>query len=236
MTVRRIFCEGPDDQAALRELIKRGFQREIKSPKLSQRGTLFVRDGTDEVELTVAGDRERVLSLARDTILENGSPSNPVTLFGVSFDPDGHRETEWREWIERAYQAWKPVRQGEGWLLTGPFGPVELIPLPWHTALRPHVSLEDSQNIERVAGLILSTVHPRLAGLIDKWLEEARAAGRTPDWKMSARFWNGLAHPATSGAGFFDKIFGQDPELRDEVRRALDGSLLWRGLERLCPV
>lgn len=234
MSVRRIFCEGPDDQAALRELIKRGFQREIKPSPLSERGTLFVREGSEDVELTVARDRERVLLLARDTVLGSGSPSNPVTLFGVSFDPDGHSEIEWRGWIENRFREWKPVRQGEGWLLTGPFGAVELVPLPWYTAVRPHASLEDSQNIERVAGRILSTVHPRLAGLIDKWLEEARAADRTPDWKMSARFWNGLVHPATSGAGFFDKIFGQDPELRDEVRKAFDGTLLWRGLERLC--
>ena len=236
MSVRRIFCEGPDDQAALRELIKRGFQREIKPPKLSERGNSFVRNGADEIELTVAGDRERVLSRARDTILDNGSPSNPVTLFGVSFDPDGHSEIEWRQWIENGFRKWEPVRHDEGWFLTGPFGAVELVPLPWHTAARPHPSLEDNQNIERVAGQILSTVHPRLAGLIDQWLEEAGAAGRTPEWKMSARFWNGLVHPATSGAGFFDKVFGQDPELRDEVRKALDGTLLWRGLERLCSV
>lgn len=144
MSVRRIFCEGPDDHSALRELIKRGFQREIKPSKLAQRGTSFVRAGAEDVELTVAGDRERVLSAARDAVLKNGSPSNPVTLFGVSFNPDGDPEATWRAWIERAFQEWKPVRHSDGWRLAGPFRAVELVPLPWHTETRPHASLEDT--------------------------------------------------------------------------------------------
>ncbi|MFL5349814.1 MAG: hypothetical protein ACJ8AT_33980 [Hyalangium sp.] len=234
MSARRIFCEGPDDQAALRELISRLFQRKIEQSKLAGRGTRFTREGAEDVELTVAGDRERVLSVSRDVVLSNGSPSNPVTLFGVSFDPDSQGEFAWREWIMRGFREWNPVPESDGWRLTGPFGDVQLVPLPWHTHASPHAALQDNQNIERLVGHILSSAHPTLAKLIDKWLGEARDAGRTPDWKMSARFWNGLVHPATSGAGFFDKIFGQDPELRAEVRNVLQGTLLWRGLERLC--
>jgi len=69
--------------------------------------------------------------------------------------------------------------------------------------------------------------------LIDGWLGQAKEHGREPSWKMAARFWNGLIAADVSGPSFFDKAFGQDKDLRGAVDRVLEGSMMWRGLERI---
>lgn len=235
MTARRIFCEGPDDRSALRELISRGFTRKIAAlpGNTTIKGVRLTRAGAEDVELADAGSRDKVLMRARDVALESGSPSSPVRLVGLSFDPDSDDESTWRAWIERAFMSWNPQPQSGGWLLEGPFGPVELIPLPWSITSTAHASLPDKQSIERVTAQIVASVHPDLAVLVDRWLSEASSAGRVPSWKMSARFWNGLLAEDVSGPSFFDKVFGQEPTLRSALDQVLRGTLLWRGLQRL---
>ncbi len=239
MSTRRIFCAGPDDRSALRELIGRGgFSRTLRKPvPAEERGrTVFIKPGSEDLEITIAGDDDRVPPVALDVVFAHGSPSEPVHLFGLSFDPEERDETAWRRAIETTFREQNPIRipGADGYALTGPFGPVTLLPLPWWDPAKAHPELTEKQCLERIAGHALATVHPNLGELVDQWLPQAREAGRPPSWKMAARFWNGLVHADASGAGFFDKVFGQDHALGEGVRRALQGSMLWRGLEQLC--
>lgn len=242
MSARRIFCEGPDDRSALRELNTRGGFGRTKDRTVSRsstgpdRGDVFKKEGSEDLELTVAGDKERVFVRALDLAFESASPSDPLTMVGLSFDPDDEAEPRWRRRIENAFSAWAPVREtgGDGYILTGPFAPIVIVPLPWSMGAKPHAALPDKHCLERVAGHSLSTVHVPLAKLVDKWLAEARDHGRAPSWKMAARFWNGLVLAEVSGAAFFDKVFGQERSLGEACRNELAGSMLWRGLELLC--
>ncbi len=184
----------------------------------------------------MAGDKGRVLVRARDLAFESVSPSEPLTMLGLSFDPDDEDECQWRKRIESTFSAWSPVRAsgGDGYTLAGPFAPVTIVPLPWTTDSSSHPALPDRHCLERVADRSLSAVHRELATLVDKWLGEAHGHGRKLSWKMAARFWNGLVLDEVSGPGFFDKVFGQDWFLGEACRRELAGSMLWRGLELLC--
>jgi hypothetical protein len=197
---------------------------------------VFKKVVAEDLALTIAGDDDRVLSVARDVAFTAASPSSPVRLVGLSFDPDDYDEPRWRQWIESAFREQAPVRieGGDGYLLTGPFGPVTLVPLPWSITAIPHTGLPERQCLERVAGQSLSAVHAPLAGLVDKWLVEARDHGRVPSWKMAARLWNGLVLDGVSGAAFFDKVFGQERSFGESCRRELTGTMLWRGLMLLC--
>lgn len=92
-----ILCEGADDRAALREIVGRNFGFSKSSTAASRNETFALGDAT--LEFVVAGDKERVLRLASEALLAN-SPSHPVMRLGLSFDPNGHVETDWRRWIE----------------------------------------------------------------------------------------------------------------------------------------
>jgi hypothetical protein len=231
VTRRRILFEGPDDRSALRELLTRAFSagRRKVQPTSEKREELETPAG-DVVELVLAGSRDQVLLRAAD-LSTYGSPSDPVVRVGLSFDPNG--DPDWRAWIERGLAGRSPVRTMDGdWQLVGPGGPVLLVPLPW-TGGDLHYGLPDVQNLERVAVHALAQAHAAEHALVARWLGEARGSGRTPSWKAAVRLWNALLHPDVAGAGFFDKVFGQDRSLGGQVRADLAGTELWRGLTLL---
>lgn len=234
MSVRRIFCEGPDDLSALRAYVSLRYRLSAQPSAPTNQVVLVAGDGTVELTLVAAGTRQKVLSVARQLIALDDSPSRPLERVGLCFDPDDQEEPGWRSWIERTFGRDGFRRDERGWQVNGVVGPVEVLAMPWAIAEKTHAGLAERHNLERVAARILATTHPERAALVDRWLDDVVGARLPADWKVAMRLWNALVDPDTSGRAFFDRVFGQNHALRAELERVIEGSQLGVALARLC--
>lgn len=240
MTLRRILCEGPDDRAALRELLTRGFEMKVR-PRASSppdaRVELVPKAGGDLlVEIVVAGSDEKVLARAVEAE-QFGSPATPVEILGLCFDPNGRtQEEQWRAWIEAGLRPLNPQPVGDGWRVSGPLGAASVLPLPWQSPRAlPHYGLPDKHSLERIVIQALAEVHHDKHCAIADWtcrLSELKVDQRWV-WKSALRLWNALVHPDVSGAALFDQLCGQDHAVGGGVRAVLEGTPLWLGLSAI---
>ena len=216
-----LFCEGPEDLAALREVILRQFAFAKPVPSLPPPIPVLVGELRRErlvkadlsLDLIIAGDRERVGRLAAD-LASYDSPQDPIARIGLSFDPNGSNEPLWREWLEGSLQALRLSRAG--WVYAAqPEGrtALEVVPLPWSWPGPVVYGLGDSHCLERVAVDLLGEASPVHHQRLGRWIDELRAepGATAPTWKTAARLWNALALPDVAGAGFYAQVFGQNP-------------------------
>lgn len=246
MSRRRIFCEGVDDRAALRGLLRRGFGLQSRpgpasatESKPSQGAPMeFVpkQGGLPLVLLGVSGDRSKVLAQAVD-IAKFGSPSEPAHILGLSFDPNGDPQAAWRQWIVAGFRELNPREDGDGWRVDTPAGPTRVLPLPWESQRASlNYDLPDKQSLERIAVQALAEAYPDRHDAVGRWMAEVPRLG-VPErwrWKSALRLWNALVRPDTSAdASLLDQVFEQDHQVRDRVIELLKGTVLWRGLEAI---
>lgn len=234
MSSRRIFCEGPDDLSALREYIRQRYRLKPRSGGPANRVVLVDDEQDIELTIVVAGTRDKVVSEARQFTLVDGSPSTPVVSVGLCFDPDGQDELGWRGWIERAFASDGVVPGKDSWKVRGLAGDVELIPMPWEVAERVHEALDEKQVSERVAARILAATYPPRAALVERWLADVKTLDLEVNWKVAMRLWNALVDSDVSGRAFFDKVFGQNHDLRGELEQVMARSRVGLALARLC--
>ncbi len=243
MSVRRvaILCEGPQDLEALRELLCRSYlmvpRRAISAgPSGGERKALLdSRTGDLSLELVVGGGRPglhaRWVKFARDM-----SPSEPYSRIGVSFDPNGDAEQDWRRLVFE--EAW-----GDATIQKGPFGdysapvaalgtarPVDVVPLPWASESPLAYGLSDHQSLDRILAAAARQLHPEFDPCVEAYLQCAARNGRSPGWKEAAKSWEALLFPK---GGFAAQAFGQDPSLWSAAQSLLTATTMWSGLQRL---
>lgn len=238
MSLRRIFCEGPDDLPPLRALIIRdfGYARSpgVRSGVERQVSLNHAVNGHD-LQITVADDRNKALTRAVEAVLEYGSPSVPLDIVGLSFDPNGDDEAGWRRWLESGLARHKPTRIGDDYEVTKTTGNMaRFVPLPWHAEVPSQYGLAERSSLERLAVNACVRVHPDQHAAIERWMNELRGLGTAPNWKTAARLWNAAILPEVAGPSFFERVFSQEARLAAEMRAILVETPLWSALTRVC--
>jgi hypothetical protein len=162
-------------------------------------------------------------------LLVSNSPSEPIERMGLSFDPNGHDEAEWRRWMEAGLEGLGLAR--DGWSYQA--GGVVLVPIPWEWPSPRHYGLPEKQSLERVAIDLLAATSAPQHELIAKWMGELSMAAHPVSWKTAARLWNALVRPDAAEHGFFGQVFGQHAPTRDLLAQRLPGTSLGEALRLL---
>jgi hypothetical protein len=234
---RLLLCEGPEDLAALREILHVHFsatRTEEPNPNSSSKVEQWSVGGKT-IRLINALDRQRVLRFAVELITSD-SPSDPIEWVGLSFDPNGDDEARWRAWLEKGLQRLNLRRTGSSYEANPPERiPLGIIPLPWLSTGPVHYGLSNSQCLERCAIDALSATYPNHHRRVEKWINELRTEqpAHPPSWKTAARLWNALSLPDVSGQGFYSQVFGNHEPLRLAILEGLTQSNLRASIEML---
>lgn len=247
MTASRIviICEGPEDLAALRELLIRQWGFEPKRSWPPPAGEIRLQPmarGEVDLDVRAAGSRSHLIS-HWPTFIRTSSESNTVRTLGLSFDPNGDAEQRWRRTVFEDPWGSPPMqRDGEDYLACraeGPQGPmVRVVPLPWSSSAPDFDKLDATtdgvpkQCLERLLVAAANARDAQRGAMIARWLDELQQDAGV-SWKTAARLWHAVLFPEVGVADMATKAFGQDADLWSYLAPLLEASSLWSGLERM---
>ncbi len=261
MTERTVWihCEGPEDAAALRELLHRVWRLESRprtgrQPLVGEpRRETFV-SGELVVEVHVSSGKQGILrewpAHLRDQI------DDSLAGLGLCFDPDEQAPTEWRRklfeepWEELAAPAHlDPLRpDGDGFVVPASAlkigHDVLVVALPWQSDAANYDRLDEveaehgrppKQCFERILLAAAKVAQPDRAELAERWVADLQHLPHITraTWKTAVRLWHALAFPDKGTADVAAQVFGQDHALWDAAGAHVVGGPVWEGLHRL---
>lgn len=226
-----IVVEGPDDLAALRELLDRRFGGQKKGQVATREHSFVWRDL--ETRIIMSNGKDHMPELVHQRIRDLPTALFQFTQMGICFDPDRHSDAQILQWlgsVSGASAAWDkdggcPVSIGDR--------AVDVIALPWD--IGPIFDdLEDFRNLERVALAVLAKSDTSEGALIEELLKKVQSAGKKVSWKTAFRLWAAIRYadkdPDTGGA--MAHVFGQDEAVRTALDSVLCNSVLLSRLKK----
>lgn len=223
-----LFCEGPEDLAALREWLKRrgcAPGRGAGTGPVGEARKQSMTLGPHAFELRAVGGRPNLFKWP----LEIRGKTDPPARLALSFDPNGDGEPAWRR--ELFEKPWgpdlPPPSAGGSYLLAG----TEIIPVPWQADVPVEFGLPDKHCLERLLVASALAAHPELRAPVQTFLAAVKDTGRSASWKTAARTLHAALHPEVAIADLASKVFGQDTALWAKTQQLLAASPTERGLE-----
>ncbi len=227
---RIMVCEGKDDLAALRALLRAEGAIEVKGIKGVPLSLSSLRFEHKDVLLHVESVVGKSKLTERAVLLSEGSASERPDMVAVCFDPDGDSEAKEFAFFKSDFKesALKSRRAGE---LTSTDGrlsfrinrrDVTVLPAPWRTP--SDVAFDglptDEHNLERVliSGILDSALAPKLVTWAQDATAQIHALIGKHGWKRAFRIWSAALHPDSES--FVDRLM-QDPALSPACLAAL---------------
>lgn len=251
----RIFTEGPDDVAALSEILFRWHNaavdrsvspstarerehrlRLLTADKSAVRGTVAItalgkRDGLDDALMTFLRTRPIDATL-RDRA-------------AVVYDPDERATSDVEDALDTRLRSleteWMIERNGPAWTLTRKELPqtIHVRTIAWTHPGAVLGGLPDRQNLERVLCAISARAWPAGDAVVAQWLQAIRefrannGVARAPTWKAAVHLWCALVDDAATEAAAVKRFLGQNPSALPFVRETLDEARIVTSLEAL---
>lgn len=234
----KIFTEGPDDVAALTELLIRHGKRRVRTdpPSNDQRSTATTRERMHQLAIyseeptgvktgtikIVAVVQENVLPARMATEIANlpiHDPGGPERRFALVYDPDAWTVEDFEAAVSEALAAkatdWAIQQSGSSWTLQREGESVLLRAIPWCIDGDVLDSLPDVQNLERVLCTVLGETYPSgvttVAECIERFREQRKQLGidRDLSWKAAIHLWCALVDDAATDSTAPKRFLGQ---------------------------
>ena len=234
MSRRTIFCEGPDDLAALREIATRLLGATVLhgmptgGASLERIAQLQLEEGTVEVK---AGGGKSELARRGALYLETLPPVPDIVQVSLLFDPDDEPVERFFASVPRAIHehapSWTLVDAPERagcWRATRQEGEsIVVAAVAWWGDVEVLDGLSDAQSLERV---ILSVARRALSeeelAFLVRVLEGIHALpGRRPTWKAAVHVLCALTDAKTPGHAMAQRFLGQNKSFRPHVEGTL---------------
>lgn len=250
-----IITEGPDDVAALTEILFRFFNaRTAKSasPIVRERQQtlrLFEADKVTplgELTITALANDGAIDDLLVAKIRAQPSDGADKERFALVYDPDERSVSDCEARFDgriRALEAsgWTVERSNSVWKLVRAEPPTEtsVRAIAWQGRCDTPPCLPDRQNLERLLCTINESTWPQGKTTVTRWLTEIDAqravlgvAGK-PTWKTAIHLWCALVDDKASEAAVVKRFLGQNEAARTSVKQALLDAGILTALEAL---
>ncbi|MEW6278836.1 MAG: hypothetical protein AB1758_09455 [Candidatus Eremiobacterota bacterium] len=212
-----LLVEGADDRAAVREILTRHLQlSKVRSDifTMPERADAFRGQAVVLHVLVVDEGKTKLGQRLTEQI-----PTGRWTRIGLVFDPDHDDDVACDRWFQRLLPPGPTTATPLGVRLDD--SGIEVLALPWKLGAVFDQLEAGWHALERVGLEILSRADPEEAKLVDEMLGVLRREGRSAGWHEAFRLWHAVRAPKS---GWVDKVFGQDPGLRQKAVETMAGS------------
>jgi len=232
-----IVAEGPDDLAAIRELLRRAGGDVGGTIHEANRSPLKAKLRGQDVHVWAA--RGKKAELPQRTIdAAEGTAGTRPDVVAVCFDPDASpRDTEF-EFFGPKFEEVRHERAGP--LSVGPNPSfqisgrtVRIVPAPWRLEPMPTFAfLPHEANLERV--LITGVLRSAIADSLTDWASQATSSlvglASKHGWKRAFRIWNAALAPTSEA--FVDALLQHD-DVRATCLATLQESEAWKAINAM---
>jgi hypothetical protein len=247
---RLVYCEGPDDIAALRELLVRFFGASVEPtvtalPPAGRQRKQCLRIGAQLLELHAVPEAKSGLWCAAAKLL-GGLPRVKMTddpdgigRIWVVYDPDGQGADAFCRAIAPAFEKhasqWKLTPGGRAdWVAErDPGERVSLAAIAWRAPDGVVDGLADTQSLDRLVCAVAARAFPEESRVVHRWLDELTASGKRPGWKAALHLWCAVVEQKANEDTAAVRFLGQNRLCEAHARGALEEVSLLKDLASL---
>jgi hypothetical protein len=150
-----------------------------------------------------------------------------VSAIGVVFDPNGAPVSTLHKKVADALRdgapAWRTevVAPGRWTARRANHEIIEIQAVHWRATTPIIRGLPDEQNLERLLHDVLAQAFTNEMALIERWLGEMAATGRSPSWKGVIHLWCALTDDKASEITVSERFLGQNKTCAPVAARVL---------------